>query len=104
MTEGGGLTPEPGVATPEPGVATPGPEAAEPLTTLQEEFAELSPELRRSMFGKPAQAVTGLVIGALVLVALLIGLTTLAKNGPVPLISPAPVASPSGIVTGGRCA
>ena len=104
MTQGEGLTPEPGVATPESEAATPEPEADEPLPTLQEEFAELSPELRQSMFGKPAQAVTGLLLGALLLVALLIGLTTLAKNGPVPLISPAPVVSPSGIVTRGRCA
>jgi hypothetical protein len=79
------------------GVAAPASDEA-PAPTLQEEFAELSPELRRSMLGKPAQMITGLLIGALVLVALLIGLTSLAKNGAVPLISPAPTASPSAIV------
>jgi hypothetical protein len=76
------------------------PEAA-PVTTLQEEFAELRPELGQSMLGKPAQLVTGLLIGALLLVGLLIGLTTLAKDGAVPLISPTPVVSPSASVGGG---
>jgi hypothetical protein len=62
----------------------------EPEPTLQEEFAALRPELGQSMLGKPAQLVTGLLIGAVLLVGLLIGLTTLAKDGAVPLISPEP--------------
>ncbi|HYO41913.1 MAG TPA: hypothetical protein VES19_01835 [Candidatus Limnocylindrales bacterium] len=74
----------------------------EPLPTLQEEFAELTPELQQSMFGKPAQMISGLLIGALLLVALLIGLTTLAKDGPAPgPLVPAPTASPSGAFTAG---
>ena len=87
----------PGGSVPDPEGTAPAPDE-EPLPTLQEEFAELTPDLKRSMFGKPAQMITGLLIGALVLVALLIGLTTLAKDGAVPLFSPAPVVSPSGIV------
>lgn len=76
----------------------------EPLSTLQEEFAELTPELQQSMFGKPAQMITGLLIGALVLVALLVGLSTLAKDGPapgplVPAQTASPTASPSGVVS-----
>jgi len=74
---------------------------AEVYPTLQEEFAELTPDLKRSMFGKPAQLITGLLIGALLVVALLIGLTALAKDGAVPLVPPDPVASPSVIVMGG---
>jgi hypothetical protein len=89
--------PEAGVASAE---AAPEP-PTEPEPTLQEEFAELRPELGQSMLGKPAQLVTGLLIGAVLLVGLLIGLTTLAKDGAVPLISPAPVVSPSAILVGG---
>jgi hypothetical protein len=66
---------------------TPAPDPAsgeEALPTLQEEFAELTPGLQRSMFGKPAQLVTGLLIGAVLLVALLIGLTTFARQGAAP--------------------
>lgn len=73
----------------------------EPLPTLQQEFAELTPDLKQSMFGKPAQMITGLLIGAVVLVALLIGLTTMAKTGAVPLFSPTPLVSPSGAITPG---
>jgi hypothetical protein len=78
------------------GEAAPGP-PNEPEPTLQEEFAELRPELGQSMLGKPAQLVTGLLIGAVLLVGLLIGLTTLAKDGAVPLISPAPVPTASAV-------
>jgi len=85
-------------AAPGPGTAAP---KEEPLPTLQDEFAELTPDLRRSMFGKPAQMITGLLIGALMLVALLIGLTALAKDGAIPLVSPAPLVSPSAFVAGG---
>jgi hypothetical protein len=91
-----GAAAEPDGAAAAAGVAAPAP-GETPAPTLQEEFAELSPELRRSMLGRPAQMITGLLIGALVLVALLIGATSLAKNGAVPLIPP-PTASPSAIV------
>ena len=111
MTEPDVEGPVPDGSVPEgPAPEGPAPEVAadagaapvpEVYPTLQEEFAELTPDLKRSMFGKPAQMITGLLIGALLLVALLIGLTALAKDGAIPLVSPEPPASPSAIVIGG---
>ncbi len=69
-----------------------GSEGSGPEMTLQEEFAELTPELKQAMFGKPVQQLTALLIGAILLLALLVGFTALSRNGVVGA-SPSPSTS-----------
>ncbi len=99
-TPGPDATPETGGAAGSSPAAVPPSAAASPATEpgLADDLQTLAQDLRSPVMGAPAQRVTGMLIIALVVIALVIGFTALAKQGALTLDGATAPPSPSGAV------